>query len=181
MNPSEIRPEMPYIALEHMPRKSIALSDWGIANGIESNKFAFKAGEILFGKLRPYFHKVGVAPIDGVCSTDILVVTPRSEDWFGFVLGHISSTAFVEHTSAGSTGTKMPRTGWGEMSRYQIVLPPKTTAQEFARKVRPAITRILASIHEIHTLAKMRDALLPSLTSGALRIKHADRIVGSNL
>src|SRR5204863_1738880 len=62
---------------------------------------------MLFGKLRPYFHKVGVAPLDGVCSTDILVVTPKEPAWFGFVLGHVSSVELVNHTNAASTGTKM--------------------------------------------------------------------------
>ena len=89
VQPEEIEPTTPYIALEHMPKLCIALSEWDAADGLESNKFEFKRGEILFGKLRPYFHKVGVAPVDGVCSTDIVVVTPRTQEWFGFVLGHV--------------------------------------------------------------------------------------------
>ena len=79
VQPGKIDATTPYIALEHMPRRCIALSDWGEADGLESNKFEFKKGEILFGKLRPYFHKVGIAPVDGVCSTDIVVVTPRAD------------------------------------------------------------------------------------------------------
>src|SRR6266568_1414618 len=114
VQPDEIKPATPYIGLEHMPRRCIALSDWEHADELESNKFEFRRGEILFGKLRPYFHKVGVAPLDGVCSTDIVVVAPRAEKWQGFVLGHVSSTPFVDHTNAGSNGTKMPRTSWGE-------------------------------------------------------------------
>ncbi len=94
VQPNRITPDTLYIALEHMPRRSIALSDWGFADGLESNKFEFKKGEILFGKLRPYFHKVGVAPVDGVCSTDIVVVVPKSWSWFGFVLGNVSSNEF---------------------------------------------------------------------------------------
>ncbi|MBI3617943.1 MAG: restriction endonuclease subunit S [Candidatus Omnitrophica bacterium] len=74
INPAKIVMSTPYIGLEHMSRRCISLSEWGYADNLESNKFAFKRGEILFGKLRPYFHKVGIAPIDGVCSTDILVV-----------------------------------------------------------------------------------------------------------
>jgi type I restriction enzyme S subunit len=115
MKPDEIEDETPYIALEHMPKRCIALAEWDTANGLESNKYEFKRGEILFGKLRPYFHKVGVAPIDGVCSTDIVVVAPKLPMWFGFVLTHVSSDAFVEYANAGSTGTKMPRTSWAEL------------------------------------------------------------------
>jgi type I restriction enzyme, S subunit len=178
VQPGSIAPDVPYIALEHMPKRCIALSDWGVADGLESNKFEFKKGEILFGKLRPYFHKVGVAPVDGVCSTDIVVVAPRNPHSFALVLGLVSSDEFVEHTNAGSTGTKMPRTSWSEMARYAIALPPKAVAQAFTETVRPAVDRIIAGIHESRTLAALRDTLLPRLVSGELRIKDAEKITG---
>jgi type I restriction enzyme S subunit len=169
IQPYEIDPSTPYIALEHMPKRCIAMANWDAAGGLESNKFEFRRGEILFGKLRPYFHKVVVAPLDGVCSTDIVVVAPKTERWFGFVLGNSSSAKFVEYTNAGSTGTKMPRTSWNEMARYTIVIPPETIAEVFTKMIRPAVDRIIASIHESRTLAALRDAMLPKLLSGELR------------
>jgi len=177
VQPGQIEPQTPYIALEHMPRRCIALSDWGAAEGIESNKFEFRKGEILFGKLRPYFHKVGVAPVDGVCSTDIVVVAPKTPHWFAFVLYVVSSDEFVEYTNAGSTGTKMPRTSWVEMARYDIVLPPEAIAQAFTEMVRPGVDRIIAATHESRTLAALRDTLLPKLISGALRVTDAERFL----
>ncbi len=170
VKPSEIGASTPYIALQHMPRRSIALSEWSTSDGLKSNKFEFREGEILFGKLRPYFHKVGVAPVNGVCSTDIVVVSPRAGRWFGFVLGHVSSEAFVEHTNVGSIGTKMPRTSWGDMANYAVVLPPDSIAEAFTERVQPAVGRILASIHESRALAAVRDALLPELISGEIRV-----------
>jgi len=174
VQPDEADPSTPYIALEHMPRRCTALSEWGTAAGLGSGKSGFRAGEMLFGKLRPYFHKVGVAPVDGVCSTDIVVVAPKQEEWFGFVLGHLSSDAFVEHTNAGATGTKMPRTSWGEMGRYPVVVPPKPVADAFTEQTRPATDRMIAGTHESHTLAALRDALLPKLISGELRVKDGE-------
>ncbi|BBD80118.1 restriction endonuclease subunit S [Aerosticca soli] len=174
IQPDAIDPDTPYIALEHMPKHSIALSDWGFASGIESNKFAFRKSEILFGKLRPYFHKVGVAPINGVCSTDIVVIAPKERYEFAFVLGLVSSDQFVEFTSAGSTGTKMPRTSWTDMARYETVRPPKSIAALFTETIQPTIERIITSIHESRTLAHLRDTLLPKLISGELRVKDAE-------
>jgi len=170
VQPNEIEPSTPYIALEHMPRRCIALGEWSTADGLESNKFEFKKGEILFGKLRPYFHKVGVAPVDGVCSTDIVVVTPRTQEWFHFVLGHVSSETFVEYTNAGSTGTKMPRTNWGDMARYAVAIPPEPVAEAFSNQLHSAIDRIISGIYESRTLATLRDLLLPKLLSGEIRI-----------
>jgi len=177
VQPNQIEPDTPYIALEHMPRRCIALSDWGTAEGLESNKFRFRTGEILFGKLRPYFHKVGVAPLDGVCSTDIVVVAPRSLHWFGFVFAHISSVPFVEYTNASSTGTKMPRTSWSEMACYHVVIPPKQLAEAFTNQIRPIVDRIISSIHESRAIASLRDALLPKLISGELYVKNAERFL----
>jgi len=154
------------------------LSDWGTADGLESNKFEFRQGDILFGKLRPYFHKVGVAPIDGVCSTDIVVVAPRGSQWFGFVLGHASSIEFVEYTNAASTGTKMPRTSWNDMARYELVLPLEPVAAAFTGLVQPSVDRIIAGIRESRTLSALRDALLPKLISGELRVKDAEKLIG---
>ncbi len=174
VQPNEIKDETPYIALEHIPKRCIALAEWGVANGLESNKYVFKHGEILFGKLRPYFHKVGVAPVDGVCSTDIVVIAPKLPIWFGFVLTHASSDAFVEYTDAGSTGTKMPRTSWTEMARYAVVLPHEDVAAAFNQHIQAASEEISAKIHGSKSLAQLRDALLPKLISGELRIPDAE-------
>ena len=170
INPDQMKPASAYIGLEHMPRRSIALSEWGHAGKLESNKFEFRRGEILFGKLRAYFHKVGVAPVDGVCSTDILVVRPKKPEWFGFVLGHVSSVELVSHTDAASTGTKMPRTNWNDIARFEAALPPESLAAKFTELIRPMIDRMIANIHQSRTLATLRDTLLPKLLSGELSV-----------
>ncbi|WP_394415212.1 restriction endonuclease subunit S [Sulfitobacter sp. 1A12126] len=173
VKPDQISPETPYIGLEHMPRKSIALPDWGTAADIGSQKSSIAAGEFLFGKLRPYFHKVGIAPVDGICSTDIIVIRPNALDWAGFVLSVISSDEFVEHTNAGSSGTRMPRTNWSDMAAYGMPLPSDTVAAAFEMIVRPWRERIVSGIHENRTLAALRDSLLPKLMSGEIRVGDA--------
>ena len=167
----EIDPGTPYIALEHMPKRCIALSEWDTADGLASSKFRVAQGDILFGKLRPYFHKVGIAALDGVCSTDIVVVSPASPDWFGFVLGHTSSPEFVDYTDAVSTGTRMPRTKWTDMARFKIAMPNRGLPKIFTGLVQPWVNRIASAIHESRTLVAQRDALLPKLVSGEVRVE----------
>jgi type I restriction enzyme S subunit len=170
-NADEINPDTNYIGLEHMPKGSIALSEWGNASDLASNKFVFKTGEFLFGKLRPYFHKVGIAPIDGVCSTDILVIAPKSPEWYGFVLEHISSVELINYTNAASTGTKMPRTSWSDIANYEVALPPLEKAKEFTKIFLPMAQKIRANIIESRTLASLRDSLLPKLMRGEVRVR----------
>ena len=57
----------PFVGLEHIPRRSLALDAWEMTTDLGSNKLEFKKGEVLFGKIRPYFHKVSIAPFDGLC------------------------------------------------------------------------------------------------------------------
>jgi len=177
VQPADIEPGTPYIALEHMPRRCIALNSWGMADDIASAKLCFKVGDILFGKLRPYFHKVGPAPLDGVCSTDIVVCRPQNDLWHGLTLGHMSDDAFVAYTDSGSTGTKMPRTNWRYMSAFKIALPPSQVAARFSEIVHPMINRIQHSIFEQQSLATLRDTLLPRLISGELRVPDAEKFV----
>lgn len=172
INPREIEPNTPHIALEHMPKHCIALSKLSVAIDSASNKYVFKRGDILFGKLRPYFQKVGVAPVDGVCSTDIIVISPISQNWFGFILGHVSSTEFTDYVSARSTGTKMPRTNWTDMGRYNIVLPKLELAKHFTDIVHTFIDKIILNIHNSRMLAIKRDLLLSKLMSGKVLMQN---------
>jgi type I restriction enzyme S subunit len=169
VKPEQIAPSTPYIGLEHMAKRSITLGDWVTAEDIGSQKSAMRQGDFLFGKLRPYFHKVGVSPVDGICSTDIVVVRAKSPEWEGFVLSVISSDEFVEHTNAGSSGTRMPRTNWGDMGRYQVILSPAPIAAAFEDMLGAFRRQIVAGVHENQTLATLRDSLLPRLMSGELR------------
>ena len=179
VDPTSVDRDTPYIGLEHMPRCSVALTDWGSAGSVSSNKSGFSKGDVLFGKLRPYFHKVGIAPVDGVCSTDIVVLTARMPELSAFLLACVSSPEFVSYTNQTSTGTKMPRTSWRSMSRYELWPPAEPIAEAFQRVAGPMIARIVANIHESRTLGALRSALLPKLVVGKLRVRDAERLVGA--
>lgn len=177
VSPAEVSVDTPYIGLEHMPRRAVALSDWAGAGKVTSNKSAFERGEFLFGKLRPYFHKVGVAPVDGICSTDIVVVKQRAREWEVFVLACISSEEFVSFTDQTSTGTKMPRTSWKEMGRFPIYIPSREVAEAYQIAAHSMIERIVANVHESRTLAELRGMLLPKLMTGEIRIRDAEKAI----
>ena len=174
IKPSAFSVDTAYIGLEHIPKRSIALADWTSAESVASGKSQFSKGEILFGKLRPYFHKVGVAPIDGVCSTDILVIGPKSSEWFGFVLGHVSSDELVQSVDKASTGTRMPRASWSDIESYQAVIPDSRLASSFNEYLNPIINQITNNIHQSRTLSTLRDTLLPKLVSGEVRVRVGD-------
>ncbi|MBO9379639.1 restriction endonuclease subunit S [Sphingomonas histidinilytica] len=179
VRPESLDPNTPYIGLEHMPRRSIALSDWDGAGKVTSGKLIFRKGDFLFGKLRPYFHKVGIAPVDGICSTDIIVLNAREPESSAFVLTCISQDEFVAFADRTSDGTKMPRTSWGRVERYSLCLPNSGALEAFNACVVPMLDRIVSNVHESRTLAATRDLLLPKLISGDVLVQAAEKTIGS--
>ncbi len=172
--PELLDPDTPYVGLEHMPRKSIALMDRGGAEGLASGKFWYWPCDILFGRLRPYFHKVGVAAERGICSTDILVVRPHEPEWFGYCVGQFSSDALIAYATQVSNGARMPRVSWKDLAAYKVVMPPVEVTAAFDGLIRPMILRIHQNIEHARTLANVRDTLLPRLISGKLRLPDAE-------
>jgi type I restriction enzyme S subunit len=174
VDPTEIDPETPYIGLEHLPRRSITLGEWGTAKDVQSTKLAFNAGEILFGKIRPYFHKVGVAPVDGVCSSDAIVIGPKTPSAFGPVLCCVSSDEFVSHATQTSQGTKMPRANWDVLVKYPLPIPPNGLLNRFNSIVEDMVTTLRLLMLKNRNLRTTRDLLLPKLIAGQLDVEDLD-------
>ena len=174
VEPNMVHSDTPYFGLEHIPRKSIALSEWGFAKDVQSTKHQFIKGEILFGKIRPYFHKVGVAPVDGVCSSDAIVIRPKKSEYFGLVLFCVSSEDFVSQATQTSQGTKMPRANWNVLVNYPVVIPPKALLDEFNNIASDMVDLIITKIFQNANLRRTRDLLLPKLISGELDVSELD-------
>lgn len=174
---SELHADVRYVGLEHIPRKSLSLSSWGNADGLESTKSAFSEGDILFGKLRPYFHKVVLAPFSGVCSTDILVCQPKEREYFGVVAMHLFSETLISYADRLSNGAKMPRVNWKDLAAYPIVVPSSDIAAKLNEAIHPLLTRMTDGIHRAQTLTQLRDTLLPRLISGQLRLPEAEALI----
>lgn len=172
-----------YIALEHMPRGSVFLNSWETAKlaGIASNKTRFRHGDLLFGKLRPYFKKVGVAPVSGVCSTDILVIRPRLPEFLPFIAVIASSDALIDSISASATGTRMPRASWKEIATWPVPQIPDETLTVLLHPANQLMAFLETLSLQNLKLAQLRDALLPELMSGRMRVDEAGCLVSEAL
>ncbi|WP_417738967.1 restriction endonuclease subunit S [Rosistilla oblonga] len=170
-----------YIGLEHIGRKELFLSEGGATDSITSNKSAFRRNDLLFGKLRPYFHKVCIAPHAGVCSTDILVFRPRRESFGSFMIMTAYTDEFVEDANMRSTGTRMPRASAKDMLKYAIAVPSESILDSFDELTNSIWQKGMESVSHSASLTKLRDTLLPKLLSGELRIPDAEKLVGDNL
>ena len=114
---------MPYIGLEHIEEGTLRLAETGNTNDVISTKSRFESGDILFGKLRPYFRKVIRPGFSGLCSTDIMVVRAKQGIDQGLLFYWMASQEFVDTATRGSEGTKMPRAKWDFLQRIVKPIP----------------------------------------------------------
>ncbi|MGO9201853.1 MAG: restriction endonuclease subunit S [Limisphaerales bacterium] len=171
-NPADLDAGTPYIGLEHMPRRSITLNEWGRSDEVTSTKLRFKSGDILFGKIRPYFHKVGFALTDGVASSDAIVLRPAAECFQSFALLTVSSDWFVTVVSkTAKEGSKMPRADWNLMEQHQILVPPHSILLALQETVAPILEQLRILSFSNQKLRAARDLLLPRLMTGEVTVQ----------
>jgi type I restriction enzyme S subunit len=163
-----------YVALEDMPSKSIDLSSFQLGSAVNSSITAFRKGDVLFGSMRPYFHKVGLAFFDGITRTTTFVLRPRKDCFRHFALLHFFSDDVVAHSTTASVGTTIPYVRWDSMESYRIPIPPDSLLAAFEKVVGSLVQRIASQGEESRTLATLRDTLLPKLLSGELKVSKSN-------
>ena len=171
VDPKDLPPDTAYIGLEHIPRRSITLNDWGMSSEVNSNKFKFAEGDILFGKIRPYFHKVGFAIVDGIASSDAIVIRPTDSYLYYYVLFLLSSDEFVALASKTvREGSKMPRADWKFLLKSEFKRPSETLLSMFNDAVKPICGQLRNLALHSQQLAQARDLLLPRLMNGEVTV-----------
>ena len=171
--------DLPYIGLEHIGQGTLSLLGTGTAQDVESTKTAFRAGDILFGKLRPYFRKVVRPYFDGICSTDIWVVRPRSEVDAGYLFYLLASKLHIDFANQGTEGTRMPRAKWEQVSRFPVRLPPVSEQCAIAQVLGAFDEKIEMNRRMGETLEEVVRVLFASLFSATSASAGTERAVTS--
>jgi type I restriction enzyme S subunit len=121
INPTEVDEEVVYLGLEHLGPGRMRPVAIGRASEVQSQKFAFRSGDVLYSKLRPYLDKAILAETNGVCSTELLVFRPRPGVDPRFLACLVHAPDFVEHAMSGVTGANHPRTSWQHVSQFPVL------------------------------------------------------------
>jgi len=123
-----------YVGFEHIEPENIYLKQFGDLNDGVSFKKTFKKNDVLFGKIRAYLKKVAVAPIDGICSGDILVLKTKDETKLSqeLLAYYLTTESFLKRAVDSSIGTTLPRTKWQHLSKHEIHLPPIPEQKQIA-------------------------------------------------
>lgn len=111
-----------------------------------------------------------------VASLDLAIVRPATGIDSTYLLGVLRQGAFREHCRSNTTGTTVLHLRSGAIEEFATVIASKADQERYARTVLPLLRVVDAASAENRTLAATRDALLPQLMSGKLRVRDAERV-----
>jgi type I restriction enzyme S subunit len=111
-------------------------------------------------------------------STEYIVLFPKPPLPEPFASCLARSDGFREFAIQTMTGTSgRQRVQADSLPHFRLARVPQLVAEAFDRAIEPLFVRSSAAIRESRTLAALRDALLPKLISGELRVKDAEKFI----
>lgn len=124
-----------YIGLEHIEKGTGQLAKSTSEEEIHTIKNKFNNGDILYGKLRPNLNKAHLAKCNGVCSTDILVLTAKQGVLANYCLKFMLSRKFVNDMSENTNGVNLPRVSTQYIQNYHLPLAPLPEQRAIVAKI----------------------------------------------
>jgi len=113
-----------YLELEDIESWSMRILNKRNTLEVESAVTLFNAGDVLFGKLRPYLAKVCRPEFNGKCTGEILAICPCHVDG-NYLKYALIDPEMIKKCTEFSYGAKMPRVNWStQLSTFEISLPP---------------------------------------------------------
>ena len=166
---------LPYLPIDIIPMNTFGLSDVKPNEEAQSSLITFSKDDIVIGAMRVYFHRVIIAPFDGITRTTCFTLRPFNADYLGFSLLCCDQDSSIEYAQQTSKGSTMPYAVWdGGLGDMEIPIPDPKTAHRFNEIVMPMIRIIQSSFAENKNLRELRDSLLPRLMSGELDVSDLD-------
>jgi len=150
---------------------------------IKSNKFVVRPGAVLLSKLNPAIPRVWYPRVRrelrSIASTEFQVMRPRETCSPEFLYCLLRSKVVREHLVGLASGTSNShqRVKPDDLLATPAPRPSASSLARFTRVAGPMLEWVNASIDESQTLAALRDALLPKLLSGELRIEDVEGFV----
>ena len=166
----------PYLDMANMPTRSHAPDS--VVQRPFTSGMRFANGDALVARITPCLENGKTAYVDflrdgetGWGSTEYIVMKSRSPlpGEFAYLLAR--SGRFREFAIQNMSGTSgRQRVPAAALSGFTIPAPPAPVATAFGWAVQVFLRRARAAIDECRVLANCRDALLPKLVSGELRV-----------
>jgi type I restriction enzyme S subunit len=92
-------------------------------------------------------------------------------------VGQEHKTIWLYYATRGKQAFSEYKGHWPDFVLHEIVNPSIQLTSEFEKIIRPFVEKIIYNDQQSQTLAQTRDALLPKLMSGQLRVQDAQSLV----
>lgn len=159
-----------YLPIDSLPSKSFTCWDSRPICEAESSLVAFKENDFIFGAMRPYFHKVVVAPYAGVTRSTCFVLCARDATAGYFAYISLFREQTIRYATSISVGTTMPYVRWSDLKRMRIVIPWQSVQRSYSSMVTSIFNEISVLEKSIAIAREARDRLLPKLMSGEIEV-----------
>lgn len=145
----------------------------------------FSNGDVLFARISPCLENGKTAIVDflhnnevGFGSTEFIVLSPKNHVSTAWIYAFARDPDFREICRQAMTGSSgRQRLSADFFSKYIVDPPRQTDLVTFNKSASPLLALMTALRNENLKLSKLRDALLPELMSGRMRVDEAGRLV----
>ena len=171
----------PYLDMANMPTRGHSAGD--VIDRDFGSGMRFINGDTLVARITPCLENGKTAFVDflqdgeiGWGSTEYIVLRPKPPlpEEYAYCLAR--SAEFREFAIQSMTGTSgRQRVPAESLTHFRVAIPPKPVAEAFGHAVKPAFSRASAAVRQSRFVAAIRDALLPKLISGDVRVPDAMR------
>ncbi len=151
----------PVIELDGIEAKTGRILGLSTLEKKHSLKSRFQAGDILFGKLRPYLQKFARPSFAGVCSSEIWVLRSKGIS-SAFLLYLIQSKRFMQLANI-SSGSRMPRAEWSVLADAEFEIPQPSEQQKIAECLGSLDELIEATGKKVEALRQHKHGLMQQL------------------
>ena len=138
----------------------------------KSTKNGFDAGDVLYGKLRPYLNKVLIADHPGYCTTEIVPLKAGPHLDARYLFYWLKHPTFLAYVEAESHGLNMPRLGTDAGRAAPFVFAPRPEQTRIADKLDAVLKRVDACRNRLDRipviLKRFRQSVLSAAASGVL-------------
>ena len=141
----------------------------------QSSLLLFQKNDILFGAMRPYLHKVCLAPFNGITRTTCFVIKPIDERFYSWLYLLLFQNSTIEYATLICNGADRPYVVWNKsFERMKILRPNAEIAHNFNQKIRPVLDYIQSHYFLLQNLKLCRDRLLSRLMGGKIDVENMD-------
>lgn len=142
------------------------ITEEGLKN---SSAKLFKPYSVLIGMYGATVGQLGILSCYAASNQACCAILPKDEI-FSYLYVFLHLQAYREHLILLSMGAAQQNISQDEIKKYFILKPTKEVMEHFNKLVLPIFQKIENLQQQIQTLRKTRDALLPRLMSGQLRV-----------